>query len=265
MRRNYGVMGVKGRSRSAGPASRAARARLGNATRRFMAQTRARSTTRVSRVSRNAKQGELKGVDTQLTLNPVISTTTTNASSFTLNLIQAGTGSWNRVGRKVYLQSVRVRLSFVHAYITTAVTGASVGNQLRAVLVWDKQPSGAAVPTYDTIFGRTDQAGTEATTVFDPIRYDNMDRFSIVREEIFSPLVTTSNLGTAAQTQNAYQSDWYVPLAGRECVFSGQSAPMTIADISTGALYLFFRSQFNAADDFITMLDDSFARLRYTD
>ena len=56
--------------------------------------------------------------------------------------------------------------------------------------------------------------------------------------------------------------DEYVKLNNLESVYSGQSTPMTIADISTGALYFVARSQLVTASS-ITI--DAIARLRYKD
>lgn len=212
------------------------------------------------------KTDEVKGMDTILTLAPVIATTTTNASSFVLNLIQPGTGSWNRVGRKAHLKSARLRVTVSHSYQPVAVTGTTTGNQLRMIVVWDKQPSGAAIPTFDTIFGLTDQTGAEATTFINPIKYDNMDRFSVLRDKVVDCNIGCNNFsGTVNNVTNIYQVDEFIELKGRECVFSGQSNPMTIADVSTGALYVFFRAQVNAAENLINLLDESFCRLRYLD
>jgi len=88
--------------------------------------------------------GELKGVDTVLTLNPVIATTSTNASSFTLNLIVPGSGSFNRVGRTIMMKSVRLYGQLVYTYGLTATTNDIIGNTLRMVVVYDKQPSGVS-------------------------------------------------------------------------------------------------------------------------
>jgi len=103
---------------------------------------------------RNAS--EKKGVDTSIALTPVIATTNTNASSFVLNLIQAGNGSWNRVGRKVHLKSLRLRGHLRWLYGNNAGTNNLDANAVRMVVVWDKQPSGGAIPTFDAIFGKTD-------------------------------------------------------------------------------------------------------------
>ena len=125
--------------------------------------------------------GEKKGLDTVMDIaTPVLATSNTNGSSFVLNLIRSGAGSWNRVGRKVNLTSVRLRGRFVFIYDPEGTTLNVGSNAVRMVVVWDKQPSGNAMPAFDTIFGHTDQAGDEATTFTDAIRYDNMDRFSLL-------------------------------------------------------------------------------------
>jgi len=54
------------------------------------------------------RYGEVKGMDTDISLNPMISTTNSNASSFVLNLVQSGAASWNRVGRKTHIKSLRL-------------------------------------------------------------------------------------------------------------------------------------------------------------
>ena len=56
---------------------------------------------------------EKKGMDTDVTLSPVITTTNTTGSAFVLNLIQQGAGSWNRVGRKSHLKSLRLKGLYV--------------------------------------------------------------------------------------------------------------------------------------------------------
>lgn len=210
--------------------------------------------------------GEKKGMDTVLTLSPVISTTTTNASSFVLNLIQSGAGSWQRIGRKVSLESVRLRGIATMTFTPQTTTGDLFSNVLRMVVVWDKQPSGV-LPTFDSIFGLTDQTGAEATTFLNPVKYDNMERFSVLKDLVISAeSEATGPAGTTTISQVNCPFDEYLSLKGRESVFLGQSSPMTIADISTGGLYVFFRAETNVSTLTTIAIDDtSFARLRYKD
>jgi len=208
---------------------------------------------------------EKKGMDTDIDVTAIISTTNTNANAFVLNLIQAGTGSWNRVGRKTHLKSVRLVGQINWAFVPNTVTGALDGTYVRMVLVWDKQPSGAAIPLFNTIFGTTSQAGVEACNdISEPLRYDNMDRFRVIRDCIIEPQAQfTPSFGTGPYLAAPTHFDEYVKLNNLESVYSGQSVPMTIADISTGALYLYFRTLKNLAT--ITANSDAIARLRFTD
>lgn len=215
------------------------------------------------------KTVEKKGVDFPLTIaGPITASTNTNGDCLVLDLVQQGAGSWNRVGRKIELQSLRLRGQFIWQYDPVAVTGTLFGNTVRMVVVWDKQPSGAAIPTFDTVFGVTGQDGSETTTFLNPVKYDNMDRFSVLRDCVkeMNPRLYNASAGTEGYTVEYYPFDEFIPLKGREVVFLGQSAPMTIADISTGAIYVYFRTQFgtdNVSD--VAISSNSFARLRYID
>jgi len=210
--------------------------------------------------------GEPKGIDTALTLAPVINTFTTNASSFVVNLVQQGTGFFNRNGRKISLKSLRLRLSVEHNYALAATTANLAGNQLRCVVVFDKQPSGV-LPTFDAIFANVDQTGTATTTLNSAIRLTNAERFSVLRDMQWEPKIkATPGLGgTVNSVRNLDQLDCFINLKGKETVFASTANPATIADISSGALYVYFRTQANEVHNLVNIADDSFARLRYTD
>lgn len=212
----------------------------------------------------STRQTEVKGMDTDISLAPVIDTTNTNASSFVLNLVQQGAGSWNRVGRKIYPKSLRFKGNFNFEYNTTVATGHGSDSYIRFAVIYDQQPSGA-LPTFDTIFGITDQTGTEACTdVTNPPRYDNMDRFKILLDKTVVPdrLFVTSG-GAAPHQDVVVPFDYFLKLPQCETVFSGQSNPMTIADISSGGLYLYLRAYQNSSE--IKVDVDGIARLRYND
>lgn len=222
--------------------------------------------TAVARAVRGV--AEKKGIDTALTIASVIATTNTNGDCFVLNCIQPGSGSWNRIGRKVNLTSIRLRGELLHQYTDTATFGVITGNAVRMVVVWDKQPSGAAIPAFDVVFGQTSQLGTEATLYKDALRFDNMDRFTVLRDTVIDmkPPLFNGAAGTQDFTFPMYSFDEYIKLGGRETLFSGQSNPCTISDISTGALYVYFRAQANSGtSNQILVSANSHARLRYVD
>ena len=139
-----------------------------------------------------------------------------------LNLIQQGAGSWNRVGRKVNLRSLRIRGDIIHTQTTQSAPGLTYGQTVRCVIVWDKQPSSGTIPQWQDMFGFTAQDGTEGTSMYAPIRYDNMDRFSILRDVTYDPQPGAKS-GNPDIVTYYNPIDEYIRLGDRDCVFSGQS------------------------------------------
>ena len=206
--------------------------------------------------------GEKKGMDTAISFAQIPSTVNDNSGMIVLNLIQQGAGSWNRVGRKVNLRSIRIRGEITH--IQTTASGNTFGQTVRCVVVWDKQPSSGTIPQWQDMFGFTAQDGTEGTSMYAPIRYDNMDRFSILRDVTYDPQPGAKS-GNPDVIYYYNTIDEYIRLGDRECVFSGQSNPMTIADISSGAIYFCVRAKINNVNAVQSSINNMTARLRYTD
>lgn len=212
---------------------------------------------------------EKKGMDTDIITAgaTVKATTNTNDDITIINLIRAGTGYFNRIGRKSHSVSVRLFGTVSCAYIHETTTGILQSNCLRQVVVWDKQPTGV-LPVFDAIFGTTDQAGTESTQYLDPLKYDNMDRFQILRDTkyVMNPLTENQQGGTADSVNQVFVVDEFIKLNNRESVYSGDSSPMTISDISSGALYVIYRAEIDGPTNTAWTVDPScFARLRYND
>lgn len=211
---------------------------------------------------------EKKGMDTVITFNDIISTTTTNANIIVLNLVQPGTGSWNRIGKRVNPSSLRVKgqVRFESEQDVQGDQRFVEGTVLRMTIVHDNQPSGNTVPVFSDMFGQTSQTGTESVFVWDSIRYDNTDRFTILRDK-FIDLNPSATPGLDGAVEAAsYQTFWcdeYIQLKQKAVVYSGQSNPMTIADISTGAYYLVCRTFANEAHTNTAFVGT--CRFRYTD
>ncbi len=210
--------------------------------------------------------GELKGMDTDLTIaGPLLTTTSTNVDILPLNLIEPGNGSFNRIGRKAFMKSLRISGGVTYQGNTDPTTGVSDGVIMRMAVVWDKQPSGV-IPVFSAIFGRTSQDGTETTSVLDNLRFDNTARFQVLRDKY---LVSEPNAGGNGGTTNImdyrYYCDEFIDLKNRTTVFSGDSDPVTIADISSGALYVIFRATNGVANvtDW-SVANTMSARLRFT-
>lgn len=210
---------------------------------------------------------ELKGVDIPITITVgnVLATTTTNGSSQLLNGVQLGNASYNRVGRKISMKSLRMKIIWTLSQFANGTTGDQNGNILRIVVVYDKQPSGS-LPTYDTIFGRTNDAGTESAQVFDSLRYDNTGRFRVLHDEVHVCNPMAGHIANGDFCNYRYFCDKYIKLKDLETIYASSTNPAAIGDISTGGLYVFFRAlQNDASDDQFIIDPTSFARLRYYD
>lgn len=232
-------------------------------------QGRARKKRRISTRRRSARPSgysmkpELKGMDTEMEFTQIPNTTSDNTFVSVLNLVQQGTGSWNRIGRKIKPKTLRITGTAIHADLVTAVSN----NVLRMVIVYDKQPSGDTIPNYDDIFGHTEQDGTTTTFIFDPVQYNEMGRFRILKDCRYNLNVPSTGAvsGTTQGGDIKIDVDEYIKLAVPETVFNGTADPMTIANVNTGAIYCYFRGYEPTVTDQIVTQVSLLARLRYSD
>ena len=223
--------------------------------------------------SRGISRKEKKGVDTTFVNTTIVDEVSTNNSIWLLNGIQEGVGSWNRIGRYIWNKSIELDLNFQWTTSYSALdTEQFNGSYLRAILVWDKQPNNAAIPTFETIFGHTAQTGTESSSIVDHLRYDNMFRFKVLMDKTLNPTITsaTSPTITGSTSGGLFQRTVvrfhkFLKLGNKMTNFSGTANPVTNAQISTGSLYLILRTPtVNATDNWV-LLPNSTARLRYAD
>ena len=90
-----------------------------------------------------------KGVDSILTEPALVSNMANATNVYPLNLIQAGTGSWNRVGRVLNMKSIRIRHNV--RFSLSATVANSISRSFRYLIVYDKQPNGTLPIKSDTI------------------------------------------------------------------------------------------------------------------
>lgn len=241
----------------------------GRGTKRF-AQTRYRRAYFNNR--RGVARKEKKGCDVTFANTPITSSSGTNAGTWLLNGVQEGVGSWNRIGRYIWNKSIELDLSLDWITANTASDSAqTVASWVRCTVVWDKQPNNGVIPTFDTIFGQTDQAGVESTSIMDHLRYDNMFRFKVLSDHYINPQIVNTTASNNAATSGAsivadslVRYHKYIKLGNKMTNFSGTANPMTTANISTGALYLIIRSPITG-DEYWSLRGNSTARLRYVD
>lgn len=224
---------------------------------------------------RGVGRKEKKGVDVDFPGETIVVTTNTNDNIYLLNAIQEGVGSWNRIGRYVWNKSIELDLNLRWSSAYTSTDLEQLNAQwLRCILVWDKQPNNGTIPTWDTMFGHTDQTGTESTSVNDHLRYDNMFRFQVLYDTMINPSMTSANPGTidtltsgsGLQQNTLVRLHKFLKLGNRMTNYSGTANPVTNANISTGSLYLILRAPGgDQPTEEWTLMDNSVARLRYVD
>lgn len=229
---------------------------------------RSRASIASSLSKSSQRKAVLKGLDTDCQVSTILDTTNDNQQIQPLNLIAAGSGSFNRVGRKVFLHSVRVRgLITYTSYNNGGGSSVLSAHSARLVLVWDRQPSSGSAPAFSDIFGTTQQDGTETTlSIYDPLRYDNTGRFVVLHDHVqaMNPTVNTTP-GSTDAAHYEYPVDLYISLKGLATLYSGDSSPATLSDISSGALYLVTRGTHYASGYSSAGFQQCYARLRYTD
>jgi len=180
-----------------------------------------------------------------------------------LNGIQEGSSFFNRIGRRIHMKSVHVTGHIVES----GQTPTNVGEYLRILLIYDRQPNGN-FPNATDILQDTGNDGTNFNTSFSKMNLNNVERFAILRDKRIA--VPQNSLGTAASntlmiaggsTQN--EINWFVPLKDLETHYKSSTNPAGIGDIATGALFLVCVGNIAAASCAYMLQYNS--RLRFTD
>lgn len=149
-----------------------------------------------------------------------------------------GTDIDDRVGRKTLMKSVYIR----GAVARYEALDANPGNQgprralqARFILFVDHQPNAAAPATVDLL---------KQSLVTSQLNLNNRERFTILKDKLFcfDPLVTvtTATQAQAAASNQIQNFKCYKKLNQQTTYNAGNAG--TIADINTGALYMFWIS-----------------------
>lgn len=197
-------------------------------------------------------RGETKAVDlpaSGATLTTAIASAGSNPTSKSFTLIQEGAGFWNRIGRKVAMQSLQITGQIAP---TTGVSALSE-ETLRIIIFYDKQPNGVAA-TWNQVVQAYDNAGTATNLIYDGVNLDNRDRFVILRDrKIVMPQTSAAGIATGppygasigtvgAKDGSDGGSVWkeFIKLGNMEAQFNGTANPATVAQVATGNLGIVF-------------------------
>lgn len=175
-----------------------------------------------------ARGQEKKFIDT----NVVYNAWNVNRSYIVLlNGVATGTDYNTRIGREVTMKSY---------YLRMFITDATNIQQVRCMLVYDKQPAGVLPAITDIL---------QYNNANSPNNLNNRDRFVIVSDKVY----TTSPQGTEIRFVKKYKK--------LRTVTTYNNTGNGIADIATGALY-FVAVAFN---NVATTTLDGYARVRFVD
>lgn len=204
----------------------------------------------------------LGGMNTDIgSATSIPSTTDDNTFIYLVNGIRTGPAEFERRGNKATMKNVRVYGTMEHQMVPAGALKDTVGNVIRMVVVWDKSPNGL-LPKFDDIFGGTAFDNTESTYFLDPKKFDNTSRFQILRDKRISSqpgAISTEVVGGGVA--NSFAFDEFIKLGDRETQYSA-SAGDAIGSMSTGGLYVIFRSQYDTGSTNFWVVTGS-ARLRY--
>lgn len=174
-------------------------------------------------------KAELKAFDLSSTTNNF---TTGGVNVPALNAAVNGAELYQRVGRKCYGKSIRLR-----GLISNIAT--AVQDVLRIIIYFDSQPNAAAPASLAALLQDSNAAGT--TNALSEINLTNRQRFQILRDK---SMATPSVTNTAGVLTNAFYPeteggffaiDHFIKIKGLESVYNGTNGG-TIADITSGAI-----------------------------
>jgi hypothetical protein len=180
-----------------------------------------------------------------------------------LNGMVPGTGSNNRVGRKISMKSLAIRGFVRYKQVGTAPSD----DYLRIIVFYDRQPNGAA-PAFGDVIQATDNGGGTTTDAIGPLNINNADRFKVLRDIYWSTPYALAAEGVALAAKQNIQDctranyKMFIKLNGLEEHFNAGVAG-TIADITTGSIFMMTVSRTAAAN---AQYEQVFStRMRYMD
>lgn len=178
-----------------------------------------------------------------------------------VNGTQEGAGFWNRVGRKIMMQSIRWK-GFVNF---TGNAGANTAEYLRMMLIYDRQPNKATPNIADILLDIPNAGGAGVTSAEGGLNMNNSERFMVLRDIQIAIPENANALGNATASIIDYKNrgvfDEFIKLKGLETHYTASTGG--IGDITTGALFVVSYGTSPAAG---AVFDVSWkTRLRYKD
>jgi hypothetical protein len=198
--------------------------------------TSARRMLRYSRVlNSNSSTPEIKLVDNVNGAAGISLALNATGDIQALNLIQSGSGFYNRIGRKIEMLSL-----YVTGEINQTTTATTYNDYARVLVIYDRQCNGA-LPALATILSAYDQSGTSTTNYLSGINPDERERFLVLMDERMVLPACPGGTGVTGSVDGlavTFNIKRFIKLRNLAVHFKADSSPAVIGDIATGSLFI---------------------------
>lgn len=160
------------------------------------------------------------------------------ASAIVLNQVPIGNSSTTRVGRKLTMNALHVRMQVQTSSGAAAAVGVNTATSVALVLIRTLNTGTTTMPPQNTVFNS--QNSLTLTNI------NNAQRFKVLRRWDFQP-IGDDNLAGDRTAASAFFIDEMVKLGGKETTFTQADTTGTFDDMEAGALCLYVRGAVPAA------------------
>lgn len=186
---------------------------------------------------------ELKTIDNNAA--PISSNIPSTGNISLLSGVAAGTDYNQRVGRKITMRSLLLRINLTALSTTTQATGDSI----RIIVFYDTQTNGAVPLVADVL---------QSVFYTSPLNLNNRDRFKVIMDKTIGVEACTYTAGALVAGSPRQRDITKYRKFRLEAIYSGTGA--TVGSIATGGIFVLYISQQN---NFNNITIDS--RVRFVD
>lgn len=161
------------------------------------------------------------------------------ASAIVLNQVPIGNSSTTRVGRKLTMNALHLRMQVQGPVAAAATAGVNTQVSVALVLIRTLNTGTTVMPPQNTVFNSQDSL--TLTNI------NNAQRFKVLRRWDFMP-IGDANLAGDRTAASAFFVDEMVKLGGKETTFTQADTTGTFDDMEAGALCLYVRGGSTAAN-----------------
>lgn len=231
----------------------------------------------IAKYSANAfrRQQEVKTLDTEFTgayaaayvVDTVpcqkLNLNSNTASIQSLNLVQQGAGISQRIGNKISMKSLRLRLQ-----LASAGQNQTLPTYGRVMVLYDRQANGAYIAA-NNILGISNQNNTIGAGLWiDNLNPNYFDRFVVLMDKLmWLPPATSAGISSVDNQGPTdlcvYQIDEYIKLRNLESQYNGTQNPLLQANVNIGSLLILTYGSIAPGSDAWCLTGS--ARLRFMD